>query len=56
MFKLLNYVKHLISLIYEKNIFISCDHGGFYLKEQIVRVSFKNHLKPLILVPKILLR
>ena len=28
-----------------KNIFISCDHGGFYLKEQIVNYLLKKSFK-----------
>ena len=28
-----------------KNIFISCDHGGFYLKEQIVEYLLKKSFK-----------
>ena len=28
-----------------KNIFISCDHGGFYLKEQIVAYLLKKSFK-----------
>ena len=28
-----------------KNIFISCDHGGFYLKEQIVEYLLKKTFK-----------
>ena len=28
-----------------KNIFISCDHGGFYLKEQILEYLSKNSFK-----------
>ena len=28
-----------------KNIFISCDHGGFYLKEQIVQYLLKKSFK-----------
>ena len=28
-----------------KNIFISCDHGGFYLKEQIVEYLLKKSYK-----------
>ena len=29
----------------KKNIFISCDHGGFYLKEQIVEYLLKKSFK-----------
>ena len=35
-----------------KNIFISCDHGGFYLKEQIVEYLFKESFKIIDLGPK----
>ena len=29
----------------KKNIFISCDHGGFYLKEQIIQYLLKKSFK-----------
>ena len=29
----------------KKNIFISCDHGGFYLKEQIVEYLLKQSIQ-----------
>ena len=45
MFKFINYVKHLMLIYMTKNIFISCDHGGFYLKEQIVEYLLKNSYK-----------
>jgi len=35
-----------------KNIFISCDHGGFYLKEQIVEYLLKKSFKIIDLGPK----
>ena len=36
----------------KKNIFISSDHGGFYLKEQIVEYLFKESFKIIDLGPK----
>ncbi len=36
----------------KKNILISCDHGGFYLKEQIVEYLLKKSFKIIDLGPK----